>query len=108
MAQKTAPVYQRVIEDILRAMGRSDVGVEYVSVGGEEVLSVAFVRGLRIRRIALPLEQLVDRALVRAAIEEALTDLTPRGPDLKPVSAATPETRFQEKDRQHRGGAKFD
>jgi hypothetical protein len=108
MPQTKAPPYQRVIEDILRAMGRSDVGVDYVSIADEGVLSAAFVRGLRVRRIALPLERVMDRAQVRAALEEALADLTPRGPDLQPASAATPEARFQEKDRQHRGGARFD
>ena len=107
-AQRTAPVYQRVFEDVLKAMGRSDIAVEEVSVAGEGVLSAAFVRGLRTRRVALPLERLVDRTQVRAAIEGALADLTPRGANTLAPSAAAPETRFQDKDRQHRGGAKFD
>lgn len=107
-AQKEAPEYRRVIEDILKAMGRRDVTVEEVSVASEGVLSAAFVRGLRTRRIALPLERLADRAQVRAAIEGALADLAPRRPDRDAPSAAVPESRFQNKDRAHRGGAKFD
>ncbi len=107
-ANRPAPVYQRVFEDVLKAMGRGDVAVEDVSVAGEGFLSAAFVRGLRTRRIALPIEQLVDRARVRAAIEGALADLTPRAANLTAPSSAAPETRFQDKDRQHRGGAKFD
>lgn len=105
---KATPVYQRVIEDVLKAMGRNDVAVEEVSVAGEGVLSAAFTRGLRTKRIALPLERLVDRAQIRTAIEEALADFSPRGSQTNTPSAAAPETRFQDKDRQHRGGAKFD
>lgn len=107
-AQRPAPAYRRVFEDVLKAMGRNDVAVEDVSVAAEGVLSAAFVRGLRTRRVALPLERLVDRTQVRAAIEGALADLTPRGPEGPTPSAATPETRFQDQDRNHRGGAKFD
>src|SRR5262249_19644920 len=107
LAKRPAPVYQRVFEDVLKAMGRGDVAVEDVSIAGESVLSAAFVRGLRTKRVALPLEQLVDRRQVRTAIEGALADLTPRGAD-STSSAAAPETRFQDKDQQHRGGAKFD
>jgi hypothetical protein len=107
-ATRPLPVYQRVFEETLRAMGRSDIAVEELSVAGEGVLSAAFVRGLRTRRIALPLERLVDRTQVRAAIEGALADLTPRGADALAPSAAAPESRFQDRDRQHREGAKFD
>lgn len=107
-AKRPVPIYQRVLEDVLKAMGRSDVAVEDVSVAGEDVLSAAFVRGLRTRRVALRLERLVDRTQVRAAIEGALADFGPRGADGSPPSATAPETRFQDKDRQHRGGAKFD
>ena len=106
-SKRPAPVYQRVFADVLKAMGRGDIVVEDVSVAGESVLSAAFVRGLRTRRVALPLEQLVDRTQVRTAIEGALADLTPRGAD-STSSAAAPEARFQDKDRQHRGGAQFD
>jgi len=107
-AKRPPPVYQRVLEETLKAMGRSDVAVEDVSVADEGVLSAAFVRGLRTRRVALPLERLVDRTQVRAAIEGALANLTPRGAEVSAPSAATLETRFQDKDRHHRGGAKFD
>jgi hypothetical protein len=107
-AKTSAGIYQQVFEDVLKAMGRGDVAVEDVSVAGEAVLSAAFVRGLRTRRVALPLERLLDRRQVRAAIEGALADFTPRGGNGASPSAAVPETRFQESGRQHRGGAKFD
>lgn len=107
-AQKPVPGYQRLIEEIVKTLGRSDVAVEQVSVAGEGILSAAFVRGLRTKRIALPLEQIADRGQVRTAIEEALADFTPRDRDPTGSSATVPEARFQERDRQDRGGAKFD
>ncbi len=107
-AQKGTSQYRRVIEDILTAMDRRDVAVEDVSVANEGIVSAAFVRGLRTRRMTLPLERLADRAQVRAAIEQTIADLMPRRPDRDAPSAAVPENRFQDKDRNHRGGAKFD
>ncbi len=92
-SQRTVPVYRRVFQDVLETMGRNDVAVEEVSVAGEGILSAAFVRGLRTRRIALPLEQLVDRTRVRSAIEGALADLTPRGADAPALPPAAPEMR---------------
>jgi hypothetical protein len=93
--QNKTPEYQQVIEDILEAMDRSDVAVDHVSVASEGILSAALVRGLRTRRIVLPVERLVDRAQVRAALETAIADLTPRRPDRDAPSAAVPETRFR-------------
>jgi hypothetical protein len=109
MSAKTpAPIYHRVFEDVLKAMGRGDVAVEDVSVAGESVLSAVFVRGLRTRRVALSLEQLVDRTQIRTAIEGALADLTPRGANRPAPSAAAPETRFLDQGRRRRGGPMFD
>ena len=108
-ASEVAPIYQRVFEDILKAMGRPDVSVEDVSVVGEGMLSAALTRGLRIKRIALDLECVVDRGQIRTAIEEALGDLSPRPSRRDPTpAAAAPEKRFEEQDRRHQGGASFD
>jgi hypothetical protein len=100
--------FKRAIQDALAAMSSKDVTVGDILVQSEGVLSVEFLRGTHTKTLEFPIERLEELEKLRAAVRDAIGDLTQTPPQSEAPPEAVPETRFEDSDRKHRAGTKFD